>query len=65
MVIGQIKHYNYLLSKEGQAPEFSAALFPEKPSKDMINLMSSEKIYCIWEEGLNNFKNNFEFDFFN
>jgi len=64
MVIGQIKHYDYLLSKQNKKPKYVAALFPEKPDEDFIKLLSNEKIHIIWEieEGL--FKNNLPSDFF-
>ena len=34
----KIKHYDYLLSKQNKKPKYVAALFPEKPDEDFINI---------------------------
>ena len=64
MVIGQIKHYDYLLSKDSRKPKYVATLLPEKPSEDFINILSNEKIYMIWETEEGIFKDNFTSNFF-
>ena len=64
MVIGQIKHYDYLLDKENKKPDYVAALFPEKPSIDFMNILSKENIYVIWETHEGNFDSNLTENFF-
>jgi len=59
MVIGQIKHYDYLLSKDNRKPKYVATLLPQKPSEDFINILSNENIYIIWETEEGIFKDNF------
>tara|TARA_Y100000814_G_scaffold104902_1_gene73718 strand:- start:67 stop:1173 length:1107 start_codon:yes stop_codon:yes gene_type:complete len=65
MVIGQIKHYDYLLSKQNQKPKYVATLLPEQPSEDFINIFSNEKIHIIWETEEGVFQNNLPSHFFN
>jgi len=57
-VLGQIIHYDYLLEKENKKPDYVAALFPEKPSDDFMEIFSRHKIYVIWETNKGNFNNN-------
>ena len=61
MVLGQIIHYNYLLEKGIEKPNYVAALFPEKPPDDFIEIFSTSlryKIYVIWETNKGYFDNN-------
>jgi len=61
MVLGQIIHYNYLLEKGIKKPNYVAALFPEKPPDDFIEMFSTSlryKIYVIWETNKGYFDNN-------
>ena len=64
MVIGQIKHYDYLLSKENKKPKYLATLLPDKPDEDFKSILSNEQIYIIWETNEGFFENNLPDNFF-